>query len=481
MAKHNKKPDHKNSDSKIVKKNPHYLKQINPFVAGIDIGSRSHFVAAPVSGNANNDMEIEVREFSSFTPDLEALADWLKECGVTSVAMESTGVYWIPLYELLESKGFEVNLVDARHVKNVTGRKTDVKDCQWIQQLHACGLLAPAFRPSDKILPLRSYARQRGNLVAQLVISTQHMQKALTQMNLHLRNVLTDITGLTGMKIIRAILEGERNPKKLADFRDYRCRQPIEVIEKSLTGNYRSEHLFSLKQAVDSFDFYQQQILECDWKIEQALRKLNPNHPTAESAGASQKPSSPQPRTYTPKRGNALYFDPHEHLVSILGADITKIPGIETNLAIKILSEVGTDMGKWPSAKHFTSWLGLSPNNKVSGGKQLSSRTERSANKAAMFFRLAANSLHHNETALGGFLRRAKAKLGSPKAITATARKIAVIFYSMLTQGKEYVEAGLDYYEQRYKERLVKGLKKRAAQLGFILAPTTCPDQIGAT
>ncbi len=481
MAKYNKKPAPKTADPKITKKNPKYLKQINPYVAGIDIGSRSHFVAAPVSCNANGDTEIEVREFASFTPDLEALAGWLEKCGVTSIAMESTGVYWIPLYELLESRGFKVNLVDARHVKNVTGRKSDVTDCQWIQQLHACGLLAPAFRPADKILPLRSYTRQRGTLVKEAATCLHRMHKALTQMNLHLSNVLNDITGLTGMTIIRSILGGERNPKKLAAFRDPRCRQPVEVIEKSLSGNYRPEHMFSLKQAVESFDFYQQQILDCDRKIEQALIELNPRS-TASSdpvSGMDQKSSALKPRTYKSKGGNALYCNPHKHLVSILGADITKIPGIEANLAVKILSEVGADMSKWPSAKHFTSWLGLSPNNKVSGGKQLSSRTRPSANKAAMFFRLAANGLHRSETSLGGFLRRGKAKLGSPKAITATARKIAVIFYSMLTQGKEYVEAGLDYYEKRYKERLVKGLKKRAAQLGFALSPIT--EQIGGT
>jgi transposase len=229
------------------------LKQINPYVAGIDIGSSSHFVAAPVPADTPDDLEICIREFSSFTPDLEALADWLKECKVTSVAMESTGVYWIPLYELLESRGFEVYLVDARHVKNVTGRKTDVEDCQWIQKLHSCGLLSPAFRPDDKVLPLRSYTRQRDTLVEEAASCVRRMQKALTQMNLHLSIVLSDVTGLTGMKIIRAIVEGERDPKKLAQFRDARCKQPIDVIEKSLTGNYRAEHLFSLRQALESY------------------------------------------------------------------------------------------------------------------------------------------------------------------------------------------------------------------------------------
>jgi len=467
---------HKKQNTKTSKKNAAYFEQINPYVAGIDIGSRSHFVAAPVAGDKKEHLEICVREFTSFTPDLEALADWLKTCQVTSVAMESTGVYWLPLYELLESRGFDVNLVDARHVKNVTGRKSDVQDCQWIQQLHACGLLAPAFRPEDKVLPLRSYVRQRDTLLTQAATCVQHMQKAMTQMNLHLSNVLNDITGLTGMTIIRSIVAGERNPKTLAKFRDPRCRQTIDVIEKSLTGHYRDEHLFSLKQALESYDFYQQQILACDQKIEQTLIDLN-SGPIKPISGDDQQPLSCKPRAYKTKKGNALYFNPLSHLNSILGTDVTKIPGIEANLAVKILGEIGTDMKKWRSEKHFTSWLGLSPNNKVSGGRRLSSRTMPSANRAANHFRMAAFALSHSKTALGGFLRRMKEKLGVPKAITATARKIAVIFYSMLTRGTEYVEAGLDYYEKQYKKRLLKGLQKRAVQLGYQLISSIPPEK----
>ena len=386
MTKQKKNPDKKTSQKKEMS----YLKQINPYVAGIDIGSRSHFVAAPVSTATNDDLEICVREFSSFTPDLEELVNWLKKCKVTSVAMESTSVYWIPLYELLESRGFSVNLVDARHVKNVTGRKSDVKDCQWIQQLHACGLLTPAFRPDDKILPLRSYARQRDTLVENMSECTLRMQKSLTQMNLHLRNVLNNITGLTGMKIIRAIVNGERDPKKLAEFRDPHCKNSTDVIKKSLTGNYREEHLFTLQQNLESYDFYQKQIFICDQKIEQALIELNPVQLEHKGSDKDQEPKSGQPRTYRTNGGNALYFNPLEHLESILGVDVTKIPGIEGNLAVKILSEIGTDMKRWKSEKHFASWLGLSPENKVSGGKRMSSKTKPSANRAALFFRLAA-------------------------------------------------------------------------------------------
>lgn len=377
--------------------------------------------------------------------------------------------------------------MDARHVKNVTGRKSDVKDCQWIQQLHACGLLSSAFRPDDKILPLRSYTRQRDTLLENATSCTLRMQKALTQMNLHLSNVLSDITGLTGMQIIRTIVNGERDPKKLAKMRDPRCKNSVDVIEKSLTGNYREEHLFSLQQALESYDFYQQQIFTCDQKIESALIALNPDSVKLENreskntgSDKAQDPKSKpnQPRTYKSRRGNVLYFNPLGHLQSILGVDLTKIPGIEGNLAVKILSEIGTDMKKWKTGKHFTSWLGLSPENKVSGGKRLSSRTKPSANRAALFFRMAAFSLFDSQTALGGFLRRMRAKLGAPKSITATARKIASLFYSMLVQGTDYVEAGLDYYDKQYKERVIRGLEKRAASFGYALTPlmppTTC-------
>ena len=446
-----------------------YIELMNPYVAGIDIGSRSHFVAAPII--SENSHEIEIREFSCFTPDLYSLADWLEECQVTSVAMESTGVYWIPLYELLESRGFDVNLVDARHVKNVTGRKTDVEDCQWLQQLHASGLLSAAFRPANEILPLRSYMRQREALIKAASTSVQHMQKALSQMNLHLSNVLSDIAGLTGMQIIRAIVAGLHDPKKLAEFRHKNCKQPQEIIEKSLTGNYRVEHIFSLQQALEAFDFYQGQILKCDKEIKEALAHLAPT-----VLNSNEKEIKPEtPRTYQ-GHGNSFYFNPLEFLQTLNGVDITKIPGIECNLAVKILSEVGTDMKKWKSEKQFTSWLGLSPENKVSGGKRLSSKTKTSSNRAAECFRLAAFSLYRSQTALGGFLRRMKAKLGAPKAITATARKIAVIFYALLTKGTEYVESGLHYYEEQYKERLLKGLQKRAKELGCILVPLSLTD-----
>lgn len=366
----------------------------------------------------------------------------------------------------------EVNLVDARHVKNVTGRKTDVEDCQWLQQLHASGLLTRAFRLEDKILPLRSFMCHRQTLITASATAVQHMQKALAQMNLQLSNVLSDIAGFTGMRIIRAIIAGEREAKKLSEFRDPRCKKSIDLIEKSLTGNYREEHLFSLQQGLETFDFYQQQILNCDKKIEEALIQLGSSDLVFPKSFTEKESEGKAPRTYK-KNGNIFYFNPLEQLKNITKVDLTKIPGIEANLALKIISEIGVDMKRWPSEKHFTSWLGLSPENKVSGGKRLSSKTKASANRAAEGFRLAAFSLYRSQTALGAFLRRIKSKQGPPIAITATARKIAVIFYSLLTKGVEYIEIGLNYYEEKYKERILKGLQKRAQDFGMIIVPSS--------
>ncbi len=298
------------------------------------------------------------------------------------------------------------------------------------------------------------------------------MQKAMTQMNLHLSNVLTDVTGKTGMMIIRAIVAGERNPKKLAMLRDPHCKNTQEIIEQSLTGNYRAEHLFSLQQALELFDFYQQQILECDKKIEEALVLLNPTPaPKPAAKKTRNEGNDTKPRMYKRREGNALYFDPSEHLLSLVGVDLTKIPGIESNSALKLLSEIGTDMNKWKTSGHFASWLGLSPENKMSGGKQLSSKTKPSANRAAGFFRMAALVLSRSQTSLGAFFRRIKAKHGTAKAITATARKIAVIFYQMIKEGEEYVEAGMQQYEEKYRERLMHGIQKRASDLGYMLVP----------
>ena len=437
---------------------PAHLEHINIMAAGIDIGSASHFVAVPEGCD-----EQSVREFKSFTPDLYELCNWLKKCSIKTVAMESTSVYWIPLYELLESKGFEVKLVDARKVKNVSGRKTDVLDCQWLQQLHTYGLLSGAFRPKEQVTGLRSYVRQRNMLIENAARHIQHMQKALTQMNIQLSNVLSDITGVTGMKIIRAIIAGERDPKKLAQFRHKQCKNSEETLEKSLTGSYREEHIFSLTQALELYDIYQEKILACDKAIEQHLVSFEERPPKAKVGNVSKKCQSKS------NCKNELSFDAKSNLIRICGVDLTQIPSIEASSALRLISEIGLDLSAWKSSKQFAAWLGLSPDKRISGGKVLSSRTKRSANKAASVLRIAANTLHKSKSALGAFYRRLKSRLGAPKAITAAAHKLAVIIYEMLKEGQEYVEVGQNYYEQRYRKRQIKNLMNRAREFGFVL------------
>lgn len=423
---------------------PKHLRHINIHAAGIDVGSRSHFVAVPEGTS-----EPSVREFESFTDDLQRMADWLRSCEVTTVVMESTGIYWIPVFEILESKGFDVKLVNARHVKNVPGRKSDVLDCQWLQQLHTYGLLEGAFRPPEQICTLRGYVRQRMNLVRYAASHIQHMQKALAQMNLQLANVVADITGKTGMLIIKAILSGERDPLTLARLRDKRCKNSEETIARSLHGNYRPEHLFSLKQAVDLYGFYQGQIAECDQVI---LGQLA----TFDVASDSDKDTKP-PTTI------------EEALQRMSGVDLTKIDGIDSNSALKIIAEIGIDMSRWKSPKHFASWLGLCPGTKVSGGKILSSRSKQVANRAAATLRMAAFTLFNSKSALGAYLRRQRSRLGAPKAITATAHKLARLVYAILKHGSAYVDAGQDYYEERYRSRVVQNLKRKAQELGYKL------------
>lgn len=441
-----------------------HLKQVNLFAAGIDIGSRSHFVAVPEELD-----EEPVREFVGFTGDLHQLADWLVKIGIQTVAMESTGVYWIPVYEILEARGLEVLLVDARHVKNVPGRKTDVLDCQWLQQLHTYGLLRGAFRPQEDMVALRAYLRQREGLIASASDSIRHMQKALRQMNLLLDNVVSDITGMTGLAIIRAILAGERDAQQLAKLRDKRCRNDERTIAGSLEGHYREEHLFALAQAVERYDFYQQQVAACERAIEQHMRQIegdNDNDPDV--------PPASKPKGHSK---NGFDFDVRSELYRLTGVDLTEINGMSENNVLTIISETGTDMSAWPSEKHFASWLSLSPGNKITGGKRLSGKTRPSANRAAGAFRLAAYSLANSKTALGAFYRRLRNRLGAPKAITATAHKLARLFYRLLKTQTPFVDVGQDYYEQQYRARATQNLKKRAAALGYQLIPES-PDDL---
>ncbi|MDP2221109.1 MAG: IS110 family transposase, partial [Hydrogenophaga sp.] len=410
----------------------------HPNAAGIDIGSAAHFVAVPPDR-----ADQPVREFASFTADLHRLADWLDACNVDTVAMESTGVYWIPLYELLESRGFTVLLVNARHVKNVSGRKSDVLDCQWLQQLMSFGLLRGAFRPADQVCVLRSLSRQRAMLLRNQGRFVQHMQKALTQMNIQLANVISDVAGETGQKILRAIVAGERDGLALAKLRNARIHASEDEIARSLQGNWRVEHLFALKQALDAFDFCGTQLAECDTQIQAQLQALH----VREDEPAQGK-----------KRGrarNAPKFDLRTQLFQMCGVDLTRINGIDVTTALVVVSEVGADMGKFPSDKHFASWLGLCPGTKITGGKVMSGKTKRCANRAAQALRLAAAALRSSQSALGAYYRRMCARMDKPKAVTAAAHKLARLIYAMLTHGQEYTDRGQDYFEERYRQRVL--------------------------
>jgi transposase len=437
---------------------------INPNAAGIDIGSMEHWVAVPEDRD-----EQPVRKFACFTQDLHAMAAWLKQCKVQTVVMESTGVYWVPVFQILETHGFEVKLVNAKQAKNVPGRKTDVLDCQWLQRLHTYGLLSGSFRPDDAICVLRSYWRHRTTLINYISSHVQHMQKALTQMNVQLHKVISDITGVTGMRIIRAILSGERDPVKLAQMKNYRIQSTTETIAKALEGDYRQEHLFSLRQAVELYDFYQQQVQACDREIEHYLRQLD-------GIDIASNPIPPSRRRIKKHRGNQPDFDLRTHLYRISGVDFTQIDGLDVLNVQTILSEVGLNPDAFPTVKNFTSWLAICPNNRITGGRIKSRSTRKAPNRAAEAFRMAAYTLTHSSSALGGFSRRMRARLGAPKAITATAHKIARIFYQMWKYRTPYRDLGADYYEQRYKERVLRNMKKTARQIGYLIEFTPMPQ-----
>lgn len=428
--------------------------------AGVDIGGHSHWVAVPPERGQET-----VREFSAFTSGLNQMVEWLKACRVRTIAMEATGVLWIPVFEVLEVAGFEVCLVNAAHVKNVSGRKSDLLDCQWIQKLHACGLLQRSFRPDDKTVVLRSYVRQRGELVRAQTASTLRMQKALVQMNLQLHLVVADITGLTGMSILRAILDdGERDPTVLAAFRDNRCKRSEPEIAQALCGTWREEHLFALRQAVDTWDHLQRQIAAVERQIEGALVSIR-DDPRVD-------PDTPLPPAPLKIRQaqKALGFDARTLLYQKAGADLTQMLGISLITSLTILSEIGTDMSRWPTVGHFTSWLGLAPNKRISGGKELSSRTRKNKNRAASALRMAVSTLYRSNSPTAAFYRR-KLHKGKPVAVTATAHRLARRIYAMLKNGTQYVEKGLADEEARHRERQLAALQRTAAQLGFVLQP----------
>jgi transposase len=438
---------------------PSVLDRINPHAAGIDCGSAEHYVAVPADRSPT-----PVRSFRTFTSDLERLADWLIACGVTSVAMEATGVYWIPVYDLLEARGLEVLLVNAHHIKHVPGRKSDVSDCEWLRDLHIMGLLRGSFRPTALIVALRAYLRHRQSVVESASTYVLRMQKALLQMNLQLSLVVSDITGVTGLKILRDVVAGQHDPAQLAQHRDYRCRASRAEIVAALTGHYRPEHLFVLQQNLALFDACQTQLAACDRAIEAHVQIVT-------ATVAAPPTPLPAPRVIRrPGVDNEPRFEirtPLHHLTG--GVDLTQIDGIGPYTALKLIAEIGTDMTRWTTEKHFTSWLTLAPKNKISGGRLLSSRTEPAANRAAAILRMAAMTLGRGHTALGAFYRRLAARIGKPQALTATARKLALLVYRALKGDFIYRDPGADHYDHQQRTRILHRLRHRAATLGFDL------------
>jgi len=438
---------------------PEHWEAVNPNAAGIDLGADVHFVAVP----PGRDAESPVRCFGTFTADLMALADWLKQCGVDTVAMESTGVYWIPLYDLLEERGFEVLLINPADFKKFR-RKTDVSDCQWLQRLHTFGLLQGSFRPSEKIVTLRAYLRHRDNLLKCATDEVRRMQKALEQMNVKLTEVLSDIMGVTGLAIIRAILAGERNPLRLAALRDKRCKNDVATIALALQGNWRAEHLFALRQGLELYEVYLQKLTQLDEEIGTYLQSFE------DRSGGKELEALPRTRA----------LEPHLNLRDLMhrmtGVDLTEVDGLGGYGVLRIVAEIGTDMSKWETEKHFVSWLCLCPELRLTGGSRKSkrSRTQPSQNRVAAVLRMGAQSLLHGKgatCALGAFGRRIRAKKGGPQAVTAVARKLAIIVYHMLKEGRAYKDPGAAYYEEKYRQRMVENMRRRARELGFDLVP----------
>ena len=436
---------------------PEELSRVNLNTAGIDVGASSHFVAVPADRS-----EPQVREFAAYTADLYCLADWLTDCEIEAVVMESTGVYWIPLFGVLEDRGFAVMLVDPRRIKNLPGRKTDVLDCQWLQQLHTYGLLSSAFRPEGEVRRLRSYLRQRSMLVRYTSQHIQHMQKALSQMNVKLQHVIRDVTGKTGMAIIEDIVGGEQDAHKLAQHRDPRIRADQGTIARSLQGHWLEEHIFELTQAMELYRMYHAKIDECDREIEAQLERFEDVTDGGSPAGNGRRRS----------QGNAPSFDIRAHLYRMTGVDLTRVDGIDGFTVLKVISEIGTDMTKWATAKRFASWLGLSPDNRITGGKVMSSRNQTQRQPGRGGIAPGCPRAAPLRQRFGGLPAPEESALGgAPAAINATAHKLARLIYSMLRYGQDYVDAGAEYYESQYQQRALRAAKQRASQLGYQLVP----------
>ncbi len=436
------------------KKTQRHFQLIHPDCAGIDIGSREHWVGVdPRHGQA-------ARGFSTFTDDLIKLADWLQELKIKVVAMEATGVYWIPLFELLDARGFEVYLVNSRATRQISGRKSDVLDCQWIWQLMSHGLLRGAFRPADGICSLRALVRQRATKVRDQAKALNRIQKALSQMNVQLANVISDISGVTGMKILRAILEGERNPARLARLRDGRIKADEDTIVRSLHGNWRMEHLHALEQEVECYDFLEKQIAACDVAISHSLALL----PVLDEAPQANKKALRSPHR-SAKEQAAL----HQALWRTMGVDLTAIPTIGVDTALVLASEIGPDFSKFPNMQHFCSWLGLAPPTRISGGRQLPGKGPRVINRAAQALKQAASNARNDQSFIGASHRARLARMDTSCAIKATAHQLARLIYAMLTKGQSYVERGIEEFEEQSKERQYRALLRKARRLGMEL------------
>jgi transposase len=435
---------------------------VRPNAAGLDVGSREHYVAVPAERDTRS-----VRSFGCATSELKEMAAWLKACGVDTVAIEATGVYWVPIYEVLEDAGIEAFLFDGRQTRHVSGRKTDVLDCQWSQKLHSHGLLTRAFRPDKQIATLRSYWRQRGGIVESCARQIQLMQKALEQMNVQLHKVVRDITGVSGMRILRAIVAGERDVQALAALCHGRIKTPTQEVARALEGTYRHEHMFALTQALEAYDFFQRQLAECSKVLEHALSQMRP--------GSDAILQTPPPK----RRKNQPTFDLRKELARVTGVDICLIEGIDAMTAQTLISECGTDMNPFPSEKNFTSWLGICPNNRKTGGRIRSRRSRRVKNRAATALRIAAQTLHNSDSALGSYYRRMKARLGAGKATTATAHKLARLYYRLMKHGEAYVTQSQAQYEALQRQRTLSSLQRRARHLGLQLLDASTGELLG--
>ena len=437
------------------------MSQVHPHAAGVDVGAVE--IVACVSGDEATQL---VRAFGNYTVDLQALGSWFREHGVKTVAMESTGVYWIPLFEELERQGFECLLISSRSLRRVAGRKSDITDAQWIQTLHSYGLLESSFRPQAELIALRTLLRHRGQLIEHRAPHIQHMQKALLQMNVQLSQAVSDITGITGLKIIAAILGGERSPAKLAALREPGCKKSVEEIGKALTGTWRAEHLFVLQQSLEMFAFYSEQIAACDEEIERVYGQTCPERKDGQVQPLSERKRNSHSKN-KPKNAESI----RQHLKRISGVDLSVVDGFGVSLAQTVIMEVGTDMSKFPSEKHFCSWLGLAPKHEISGGKVLKNKTLKTKNRAGQALRMAAQSVKQADCVFGAMYRRLRARLGPAQATVATAHAIARVIYRMLKYKVEYETIRVAEYEQKYKEQQLKYMKKKAAKLGYHLVP----------